>query len=164
LASNGLFAFHARVLFRQDLIKILFLQDPFNMTQNNARPNSRNREFQKHSPSLEFHGVEFKVNGLPYVFQFKIWNTSPKQMFIMVKESSDILKRINEGEIFNMKYYHSVSKYPVRLKTKIDYISKGKGGRFRNHFLVGLKILPDQKAAANATARNPDITIINEIK
>jgi hypothetical protein len=134
------------------------------MTQNNARPNSWNRKFQMRSPSLEFHSVEFKVNGLPYLFQFKIWNTSQKQMFIMVKESSDILKRIKEEDIISMKFYHSASKYPMRLKTEIDYIREGKDGRFRNHFLVGLKILSDQKISANATVRNPDITIINEIK
>jgi hypothetical protein len=89
----------------------------------------------------EFYSVEFKVNGLPYLFQFKIWNTSAKKMFIIMKESSDILKRIKEGDIFKMKYYNLVSKYPIRLKTKIDYITKEKDGRFKNHYSVGLKIL-----------------------
>jgi hypothetical protein len=134
------------------------------MTQKNEGRLPRNRKFQQRLPSLEFHGVEFKVKGLPYLFQFKIWNTSQKQMFIMLKESSDILKRIKEGEIFNMKYYHPVSKYPIRLKTKIDYITKEEDGRFRNHFLVGLKILPDQEMSANAIVQNPGIKFINEIK
>jgi hypothetical protein len=115
------------------------------MMQNNGNRHSQNRKFLKRFHSDEFHSVEFKVNGLPYLFQFKIWNTSQKQMFILLKEPSDILKRIKEGEIFNMKYYNSVSTYPIQLKTKIDYIKKEEGGRFRNHFLVGLKILKDQE-------------------
>lgn len=66
-------------------------------------------------------------------------------MFIIVKESSDILKNLKEGESFNMKYYSSISEYPSELKTKLDYITKEKGGRFKNHYLVGLKILPGQR-------------------
>ena len=89
----------------------------------------------------EVYSVEFKVSGLPYLFQFKIWNTPAKKMFIIMKESSDILKRIKEGDIFKMKYYNTISKYPIRFITKIDYITKEKDGRFKNHYLVGLKIL-----------------------
>jgi hypothetical protein len=85
------------------------------------------------------------VDGLPYLFQFKIWNTPSKQMFIIVKESSDVLKRLKEGESLNMKYYSSVSEYPIELKTKIDYLTKEKTGRFKNYYLVGLKILSDQR-------------------
>ena len=109
--------------------------------QNNASGNSWNRKFLKRLQPDEFYSVEFKVSGLPYLFQYKIWNTPEKQMFIMVKTSSDILKRIKEGDIFKMKYYNLVSKYPIRLKTKIDYITKEKDGRFKNHYSVGLKIL-----------------------
>lgn len=66
-------------------------------------------------------------------------------MFIIVKESSDILNRIKEGESFNMKYYSSVLEYPIELKTEIDYLTKEKNGRFKNHYLVGLKILSNQR-------------------
>jgi hypothetical protein len=113
------------------------------MMQNNEGPNSWNRKIWQRLRPNEFYSVEFKVSGLPYLFQFKIWNTPTKQMFIMVKESSYILKRLKEGESFNMNYYNSVSKYPIALKTKIDSISKEKDGRFKNHYLVGLKILQD---------------------
>ena len=111
------------------------------MMQNNTGLNSWNRKFLKRLQPDEFYSVEFKVSGLPYLFQFKIWNTSTKQMFILVKASSDILKRIKEGDIFKMKYYNSVSTYPIRLRTQIDSIIKEKDGRFKNHYVVGLKIL-----------------------
>ena len=107
--------------------------------------NSRNRKFLQRLQRDKFYSVEFMVEGLPCLFQFKIWNTQSKQMFIMVKESSDILSRIKEGESFNMKYYSSVLEYPIELKTKIDYLTKEKSGRFKNHYLVGLKILSNQR-------------------
>ena len=113
------------------------------MMQNNTNHNSRNRKFSQRPQSDKFYSVEFMANGLPYLFQFKIWTTPSKQMFIMVKETSDILKQLKEGERFNMRYYSDVSKYPIALKTQIDYLKKENDGRFKNHYLVGLKILPD---------------------
>jgi hypothetical protein len=111
------------------------------MIQNNADRDSWNRKFLKRLQPNEFYSVEFKVSGLPYLFQFKVWNTPTKQMFILVKASSDILKRINEGDILKMKYYNTDSKYPMTLKTQIESITKEKNGRFKNHYLIGLKIL-----------------------
>lgn len=113
--------------------------------ENNDSRNSWSRKFLERLQPEKFYSVEFMVNGLPYIFQFKIWNTTSKQMFIVVKESSDILKQLKQGESFNMKYYSSVSEYTIELKTRIDYLTKEKNGRFRNHYLVGLKILPDQE-------------------
>ena len=111
----------------------------------NVGDNSRNRKFLQRLQRDKFYSVEFMVIGLPYLFQFKIWSTPSKHMFIIVKESSDILSRIKEGESFNMKYYSSVLEYPIELKTKINYLTKEKNGRFKNHYLVGLKILQDQR-------------------
>ena len=111
------------------------------MTINNLEKDSWNRRFLKRLTPDQFYSVEFKVSGLPYLFQFKIWTTPAKKMFIMVKESSDILKRLKEGDIFDMNYYNSVSKYPITQKTKIDSITKEKDGRYKNHYLVKLKIL-----------------------
>lgn len=113
--------------------------------QTNVGENPRGRNFFQRLQRDKFYSVEFMIDGLPYLFQFKIWNTPSKQMFIIVKESSDILNRIKEGESFNMKYYSSVLDYPIVLKTKIEYLTKEKCGRFKNHYLVGLKILQDQR-------------------
>lgn len=115
----------------------------------NVDDNSRSKKFLQRLQRDKFYSVEFMVNGLPYLFQFKIWNTPSKQMFIIMKESSDILNRLKEGESFNMKYYSSVSEYPLELKTKLNYITKEKDGRFKNHYLVGLKILPEQEVLTN---------------
>lgn len=119
------------------------------MMEINVDDNSRSKKFLQRLQRDKFYSVEFMVNGLPYLFQFKIWNTPSKQMFIIMKESSDILNRLKEGESFNMKYYSSVSEYPLELKTKLNYITKEKDGRFKNHYLVGLKILPEQEILTN---------------
>ena len=53
--------------------------------------------------SEAFYSVEFTVNGTPFPFQFKIWNPESKTMFILVKQSSDIMNMLNEGDIIIMK-------------------------------------------------------------
>lgn len=90
-----------------------------------------------------FYSVEFMIEGFPYLFQFKIRNTPQRSMFILVKESSDILSRLKKGDIIKMKYYSSVSNYYMELETKIQSISLKDQGRFRGHYAIGLKILPD---------------------
>ena len=96
--------------------------------------------------SEAFYSVEFTVNGIPFLFQFKIRNTASKPMFILVKQSSDIMNRLNEGDIIIMKYYSSASKYPKELETEIQYITKEDHGRFKGHYLVGLKVLQGQES------------------
>jgi hypothetical protein len=91
-----------------------------------------------------FCSVEFMIEGFPYLFQFKIWNTPQRTMFILVKESSDILSRLQEGDIIKMKYYSSVLNYYMELDTEIESISRKDQGRFRGHYAIGLKILPDR--------------------
>jgi hypothetical protein len=91
-----------------------------------------------------FYSVEFKIDGFPYLFQFKIWSISSKKLFILVRESSDIWKRLTVGKIINMKYYCYDLDYPIELETKIEHITKEEHGRFRGHYLVGLKILTGQ--------------------
>lgn len=91
-----------------------------------------------------FYSVEFMIKGFPYLFQFKIRNTSQRSMFILVKESSDILSRLKKGDIIKMKYYSSVSNYYMKLETEIESISLKDQGRFRGHYAIGLNILPDQ--------------------
>jgi len=113
--------------------------------QINVGDNSRRRKCLQRLQRDKLFSVEFMVDELPYLFQFKIYNTPSKQMFKIVKESSDILNRIKEGESFNMKYYSSVLDYPIVLKTKIEYLTKEEYGRFKNHYLMGLKILQDQQ-------------------
>jgi len=112
------------------------------MNQKTAGNTLRKRQDTHHhiQPDKSY-SVEFRIDGFPYLFQFKIWSTPSKNMFILVKESSDIWKRLKEGEIINMKYYCYDSDYPIESETKIEYITKEEHGKFSGHYLVGLKIL-----------------------
>ena len=63
-------------------------------------------------------------------------------MCVLVREGSDVLKHIKEGDVVNMRYYKPDSPNPTEnLKTEIKHITKDENGRFRGHYLVGLSIL-----------------------
>lgn len=116
------------------------------MKQKTAGNNLRKKQDAHHRIQPDkFYSVEFRIDGFPYHFQFKIWSTPSKDMFILVKESSDIWKRLTVGEISKMKYYCDDLDYPIESETKIEYIAKEEHGRFSGHYLVGLKILRDKE-------------------
>ena len=89
-----------------------------------------------------YYSVEFLITDIRLLYQFKIWNSNSDSMFIIVKEDSEILIRLKEGNVFKTKYYSTDSLRPtVDLETQIKEITKDDGGRFKGHYLVGLDIL-----------------------
>jgi hypothetical protein len=90
----------------------------------------------------EVHAVEFSCSGVPFTYEFKIWNLSSKGMCILVRDDSEVLKHMTVGDVFEMKYYTTdTSSRWECLKTEIKHITEDEGGRFKNHRLVGLQIL-----------------------
>ena len=93
-------------------------------------------------PNDQYDSVEFAVNGLDNVYQFKIWSIPPTSMCVLVKEDSDILPRLKVGEELNLRYYTPCSAFPTGyMKTSIRHITKKDQGRFQGHSLVGLAIM-----------------------
>jgi len=92
----------------------------------------------------QYRSVEFSVDGLDFVYQFKIWNIASSSMCLLIKENSDILPRLNVGDTLNMRYYSDDSSLPLGvLATQIRHITKNDEGRLKGHYLVGLEILED---------------------
>ena len=92
-----------------------------------------------------YYSVEFSIRDSAYVYQFKIWDISPKGICVLVKEDSDLLNHLKAGDILNLKYYTTDSSSPIKyLKTEIRHIRKDDKGRFKGLYLVGLSILENQ--------------------
>lgn len=88
--------------------------------------------------------VEFCVNTFALAYQFKILETSPSGMSILIKEDSAILDHLEEGMELEMKYYpENDAGAPKILKTKIIHITKSDSDRLRGHYQVGIRLLED---------------------
>ena len=100
-------------------------------------------EAQESVPFEEYRSVEFSLDGLELPHQFRIWNTEPNCMFVLMKQNSKILKCIRAGETMKMKYYTNDTFRPTRtIDTQISHITREDEGRFKGHCVVGLAPAP----------------------
>ncbi len=77
------------------------------------------------------------------VYQFKIRDLSPSGIGILVNESSAVLEHIKINDVLEMKYNpKDASNLPEYLKTEIRHITKLEEGKFKDHYLVGMLIIP----------------------
>ncbi len=112
----------------------------------NTTPAEERRSEPRHSPE-EYHCVEFSLDDLAIPYQFKIWNIASKSMCLLVRQDSDILRRIKVGDTVNMKYYSGCSWSSGEYKpTAIRHITKNDEGPFKGHYLVGIEILSSDAA------------------
>ena len=95
----------------------------------------------------QYSSVEISNNSVDFSYHFKLWNVAAASMCILVKEDSELLPKLKEGDKFNMKYYTGKSFCPAEYReTAIRHISKDDNGRFRGHYLVHLEILDKQQS------------------
>ena len=95
------------------------------------------------TPIDQYYSVEFSLEGLHYLHQFKIWTLAKSSMCVLVRDDSEILGFLNVGDIIKMKFYR-MGKLPAAdlLDTEIRLIDKAEQGRYRGHYIIGLAIQP----------------------
>jgi len=93
---------------------------------------------------VNFYSVEFLIQELQMLYQFKIRNSSAEPMFIVVREDSALLEQLKVGTVFKSKYYSTDSLCPtLDVETRIKQIARGEQGRFKGHYLIELAIIED---------------------
>jgi hypothetical protein len=91
------------------------------------------------------YSVKFSINGSNVHYQLKILHRAIKSMYFLVKDNTDLFRRLNVGDILNMEYYQTDIAYPSEyLKTVIRHITQKRQARLKGHYLVGLDILESQ--------------------
>ena len=105
----------------------------------------KDRRSESRSFADKYSSVEFSIKELPYNYQYKIWETSPSGVSILVKEESAVLGHLKVGDVLKMKYYPIDSfKQPVSFETEIKHITKNDEPRFKGLYLVGLSLSEKQ--------------------
>ncbi|MGD9211168.1 MAG: hypothetical protein PVI90_10350 [Desulfobacteraceae bacterium] len=91
----------------------------------------------------QYYSVEFTLDEIVPLYQFKLRKNQTMNLFVLVKEDSKILNGLKVGRVLNMKYYSADTSYPPEYRTTlINNIINDKNGRFSGHCMVGLSILP----------------------
>ncbi|MBW1802468.1 MAG: hypothetical protein JRJ85_17270 [Deltaproteobacteria bacterium] len=107
------------------------------------------KQYQDYNDTLapidQYYSVEFSVEGLYYLHQFKLWHMAESSMCVLVREDSEILGFLNVGDIIKMKFYR-MDNLPSTdlLDTEIRLITKEEQGRYKGHYIIGLAIQPPE--------------------
>ena len=104
-----------------------------------------NQGYNEKEGSFEnrYYSVEFTPHEFAPFYQFKLRNSETMTLFVLIKEDSEILKKLEIGQVLKMKYYsEDISCLPEYRTTQINHISADKDGRYKGHCMVGLSILP----------------------
>jgi hypothetical protein len=91
-----------------------------------------------------FYSVEFPLDAIQPVYQFKLWQSEKNTFFLLAKESSDLISRLKVGHILPMKYYCEDAMHATEVhKTQIMEIVKETQGRFSGHYRIELNLIMD---------------------
>ena len=114
------------------------------MAKNRSAKPSKEKRKETRDKSKKYHSVEMKLSTLP-IYLFKLKDISSKGACFLVKEESAILKHLKVGQILNMRYHSEEEKEPTTvIKSKIKHITKIEEKSYKDHYLVGIKIMAKQ--------------------
>jgi hypothetical protein len=86
-----------------------------------------------------FYSVEFAVEEPHPLYQFKLWRSDTSPMFVVVKENSAVLPKLQPGSVLSMTYYSSDTRCPrTQMETRIGPINSANQGRFEGHCTIDL--------------------------
>jgi len=110
-----------------------------------ARAVTKDRSVEKRSESRGspkvFHGASIKLVGVP-LYQFKLKDSSENGASLLVKEDSTMLDYLEVGQTLNINFSSELeSDHNGDFETEIVHITKMDKGRYKGHYLVGVRIL-----------------------
>jgi len=96
-------------------------------------------------PPAHCHSVEFVLDAPHPIYQFKLWRSEFNCLFLLVKNSSEVLPQLRIGSILPMKYLSCEPREPMEVReTEIKNIINERKGRFEGHYRVELAIVASQ--------------------
>ncbi len=99
------------------------------------------RRSEKRDIINEFYSVEVTFDDITLASQYLIYDISSNGLCLLVKEDSALLKKIQVGGIYKMKYYPlNLLENVQYFETEIRHITRSESKKYDGHFLVGLSV------------------------
>lgn len=103
----------------------------------------------------EFYSVEFPLEHIQPLYQFKLWRSDQNTFFLLAKDSSNLVSLLKVGNIVPMKYYSEDAMRTTEVhNTQITEIVKETQGRFSGHYRIGLNIVSNVHNDSRQTDNN----------
>ena len=113
------------------------------MVKKSEKETANNRSEPRAIPD-QYRSVEFSLSKKDPILQFRVRDIYPSGMGILVNDGSKALKYMKVGQVLLMKYNPENSDgSPEQMETEIRHITCIADGRYRGHYLVGLRIKND---------------------
>jgi len=121
--------------------QIAFLSPKKKMTEKTLTENPVERRSEIRENLEKMQSLELKLPNLP-IYVFKVKDTSPNGICLLVKENSDMLNHIRVGQILNLKCYSEDKSEPSEIFiSEIKHITKEDKHPYQSHHLVGSMVL-----------------------
>ncbi len=105
------------------------------------RTNELSKRQSKRKIINQFYSVEINCDGTCLMNQFVIYDISEDGLCLLIEDDSLLLKYIEVGGVYKMKYYPLNLLDNVRyIETEIRHITKANTKKFDGHYLVGLSM------------------------
>lgn len=112
------------------------------------KTDSRERRMPPRTLVDQYYSVQITVDKETPVYQFKLRDISEGGLCIVVRRDSDILSRLEVGQIHHMRYAPSGVRGGLKdILTKIRHITLCREGPYKNHYLVGLSVVDHETPA-----------------
>ncbi|MBW2133057.1 MAG: hypothetical protein JRG88_11075 [Deltaproteobacteria bacterium] len=96
----------------------------------------------------QYYSVQVTVDKETPIYQFKLRDTSEGGLCIAVRRDSDILSRLEVGQVHRMRYAPSGVRGELKyILTKIRHITLCREGPHKDHYLVGLTVVDHETPA-----------------
>ncbi len=94
------------------------------------------------SIAKQYHSVQFSVKGFAGIYQFKIRCDSDQCLCILVREDSNLMQCLQEGDVMRMGYCPQADATTTdHYHTRIERIEAASEGRYRDHHRIHLCVL-----------------------
>jgi hypothetical protein len=95
----------------------------------------------KRAVPIGFNRAEIKLTGIP-LYQFKLKDVSDNGASLLVKENSDMMTHLEVSQSLEIKVLSdSLADLNGYYKAKIKHITKIEEGRYKGHYMVGMRML-----------------------
>ena len=88
-----------------------------------------------------FYSAEFQLQQSNIMYQFKLRRNRETAIYAVLKEGSQALDTIREGDVIDMRYHYLDEKLPSEsILTRILSITKDSSMGFKDHYVVRLSL------------------------